>query len=621
MMRPVRAEIGSDAREQVTVWRDRTATRGDALRLPRLSPRLIDAALIVAGLVVLALVLLAHGVVPGQVGATDDAFLTQGAILCEHHLGLHALTSSCHAFGEPVGYPLLTNGPTIALGAIAMSLGASLNGAYLIASAVILVVALAGGYALARRLGVRRPVALWAAALYLLAPTTLGLIGFPGTGAGFDLLPCYALADLILLERLDRGRSRVLVAVLAAYVAVRVIALFMDGYSFVASIVVSLSLWLFYRHDLRAKRRWVELGVILAANGIAVLLYKLYQGGSYPLSPLPVFRTMGLDIHTLVAPTQVQWIPNAIGWTSDPTRLWGDGSNSAYNYIGIACVALAIAGVRSRFGPALLCAGVIALILALGPALKIDDVRPAGSLAANSAYAMPARAATFELPWGNLFTKIPGLNETRAPYRWFGVTRLMVLMLAALGIERGLRRDRLRILVLALAVLGTLELLPNFSALGRIYRAQNRVVRTLTDTVGQELRGLTHPGELVFFLNVDPSQDDFLVNYLAPYAGVRAFNAGGDKNEYLAMQRWPPQISALATSPVTPTAVQTALADQQVNVILAPLFDLHTAVFSWPPTAAERAQSLRSYRAIFKDPRLTVQRRRWMVSIRLRGSG
>ena len=94
-----------------------------------------------------------------------------------------------------------------------------------------------------------------------------------------------------------------------------------------------------------------RLGAILAANGIAVLLYKLYQGGAYPLSPLPVFRTVGLDIQTLVTPTQVQWIPNALGWTSDTTRLWGDGSNSAYDYIGIACVVLAIAGVRTASAP------------------------------------------------------------------------------------------------------------------------------------------------------------------------------------------------------------------------------------------------------------------------------
>lgn len=215
---------------------DSAPTRHGVLRLTAGPPSLTDAAMIVAGLGALVLVLLAHGVVPGQIGSTDDAYLTQGAILCEHHLGLQALTSSCHAFGQPLGYPLLTNGPTIALGAIAMRLGASLNGAYLIASAVIEIVALAGGYALARRLGVRRPVALWAAALYLLAPTTVGLIAFPGTGAGFDLLPCYALADLILLERLNQRRSRLLILVLAAYVAVRIFALFMDGYSFAASV-------------------------------------------------------------------------------------------------------------------------------------------------------------------------------------------------------------------------------------------------------------------------------------------------------------------------------------------------------------------------------------------------
>ena len=596
------------------------ATHRRAPRLTVRSPRLADAAMIVAGVGVLALVLLSHGVVPGQIGATDDAYLTQGAILCEHQLGLHALTNSCHAFAYPLGYPLLTNGPTIVLGTIAMRLGASLNGAYLIAQGVIDAVALAGGYALARRLGVRRPVALWAAGLYLLAPTVIGMLGFPGTNGGFDLLPCYALADLILLERLDRKRSWLLAVVIAGYAAVRVIALFMDGYSFVASMLVSVCLWLFYRGELRCKRRWIELGIILAANAFAVLLYKLYQGGSYPLSPLPVFRTMGLDVSTLVTPTEVQWVPKTIGWTVDPTRLWGDGTNSAYNYIGIACLVLAIPGVRSRFGPALLCAGVIALILALGPALKVDDVRPSGSTAANAAYAMPARAATWELPWGDLFTKIPGLNETRAPYRWFGVTRLALVMLAALGLERGLKRERMRYLVLGLAVLGTLELLPNFPSLGSTYRAQNRYVKTLTASVGHELRGLTRPGDIGFFLNVTPSQDDFLVNYLAPYAGLRTYNAGGDKNVNLAIAHWPGQIDALTTSPVTPKAVETALAQHEASVIFAPLFDLHTAVFSWPPTDAQRAQALRSYRAIFNDPRLRITRRRWIVAIRLRGS-
>jgi hypothetical protein len=192
-------------------------------------------------------------------------------------------------------------------------------------------------------------------------------------------------------------------------------------------------------------------------------------------------------------------------------------------------------------------------------------------------------------------------------------------MLAAVGLERGLRRERMRYLVLGLALLGSLELLPNFPSLGRTYRAQNGYVKTLTASVGHELRGLTRPGDIGFFLNVTPSQDDFLVNYLAPYAGLRTYNAGGDKNVSLAREHWPAQIAALAASPVTPGPVETALRDRQASVILAPLFDLHTAVLSWPPTGADRAQALRAYRPVLDDPRLRVQRRRWIVAIRLRG--
>lgn len=572
-------------------------------------------ALAAMSVVAFGVILIAHGLLPGEVKAGPDAYLTEGAILCEHGLGLHALTSSCHAYGEPVGFPLLINGPVIALGTIAMWLGAGVRAAYLASAIVIDLVALAGGYALARRLTMSRPVALWAAALYLISPTIVGLISFPGTFAGFELLPCYALADLVMLEALGGGRSRrTLAIVIGGYLAVRSIALFIDGYSFVASLIVTACFYTSWvpRQTVRS-RRWLPLGVILAANGVAVLIYTVYQPGTYPLSPLPVFRSMGLDVVSLVSPSGVQWLPSALGltWTHD---LWGL-TNNTFNYLAVGCLGLAVIGVRARFGGALAVAAVIALVLSLGPALKVNDGMPSS---ATSPYSMPASAATAELPWGSLFVKVPGVDETRATYRWFGVTRFGLVFVAALGLERLLRRRRWRIAVVAVATLATAELFPNLPALSRTYRATARQATRFNRTVVPELRSVTRPGERVFFLSYDGDHDDFLANYLSPLLHLRTFNAGGDKNSYISAQRWPAQVAALAPAQVPPAAVYAALASHEVDVVIAPYFELSDAASQWPPSAGVRARAQRTFAPIVRDSRLSVQRRSWLAAIRLR---
>ena len=71
-----------------------------------------------------------------------------------------------------------------------------------------------------------------------LSPTLVGLQGFGGTFAGYALLPAYAWLDLVVMDAV--GARRRLVPLLAAYVFVRTGALFMDGYSFIASGLVGV---------------------------------------------------------------------------------------------------------------------------------------------------------------------------------------------------------------------------------------------------------------------------------------------------------------------------------------------------------------------------------------------
>src|SRR5947208_1534138 len=81
--------------------------------------------------------------------------------------------------------------------------------------------------------------------------------------------------------------------------------------------------------------------VALGAQVVAVAVYRWYAPPIAGPDPIGAFRSMGLDLTTLVAPTQYVWGADLLGRASDHTQLWGDGTNSTYNYVGVLCAVLA----------------------------------------------------------------------------------------------------------------------------------------------------------------------------------------------------------------------------------------------------------------------------------------
>jgi hypothetical protein len=579
-----------------------------------------------AAVLVFGLVLLAHGLLPGYLNDQSSAYLTEGAIKCEHGLGLHIVSTRCHAYGNPLGYPLLINVPVIVLGAVLMWLpGIGASAAYFISLAVMDAIGLAGGYALARRLGARPSLALWAAGLYLVSPTLIGMRAFPGTFSGYCLLAAYALADLFVLDELTRPKSRRLALVLAGYALLRSAALFMDGYSFVVSALLSVCLWIAWawRRD-RGRRAWIALAVLVFANAFAYALYSVNTPGSFPQNPLALIRSMGLDVVSLVKPTDYLWFAQAGGFSWRAAGLWGDGTNTAYNYVGfvsVALAALALWKMRGRASLAVAAAGLIALVLSLGPALKVDskNISPSGRPTTITPYLMPPSQAVLEFPWDHVFTAVPGVKSMRASYRWFGLTRLALVMLAALGVEQLARRRELRWRAVALLAVAaaSVELLPNFPLILGLYRTNSRQMKQATSVLGAELRSLTKPGERVFFLNYDGTHNDFIVNYLAPFAGIRAYNAGGDKDAIFAESHWPPNVFSLAVPRVSANQVYNALRVGNLDVVILPYFHLRWTAYQWPPLAQDRTLSQRAFAPLLHDRRLSVQQRGWLSAIRL----
>jgi hypothetical protein len=580
----------------------------------------------VGGVVALGLVLLAHGALPGYINDQSTAYLTEGAIKCEHGLGLHMAITRCHAYGNPLGYPLLINVPVIILGAVLMWLpGVGAGTAYWLSLAIFDAVALAGGYGLGRRIGAGRALALWSAFVYLVSPTVIGMRAFPGTFSGYALLPIYALADLFLFDELVRPRSRRMALVVAAYAALRAFVLFMDGYSFVLSAVVSGCLWIAWSWRRgRGRRAWLPAAVLVAANVFAYVLYNINSPGAFPDNDLALLRSMGLDMVSLVKPTMYVWFAHIGGFSWNATGLWGDGTNVTYNYIGFVSVALAVLALwrtRERYALAFAAAGLLALVLSLGPALKVDsrDLTPSGRPGTLTPYLMPANQATAELPWDHLFTALPGIKSMRATYRWFGLTRLSLILLAALGIERLARRKHLRWRALAViaAVAATFELLPNYSFLLGYYRSNARQMDQATRVLGGELRALTKPGERVFFLNYDGTHNDFIVNYLAPFANLRAYNAGGDKDALFAEMHWPADVFKLAGARVAPAVVYDALKEGNLDAVILPYFHLRWTAYQWPPLAQDQSLAHRAFAPLLRDPRLRVEQRGWLATVRL----
>jgi hypothetical protein len=576
---------------------------------------------------IFAIVLVAHGFVPGMLNDLPTGFLTEGSMQCLHDLGLDALTTWCHAYGEPLGFPLLTGGPVVTLGAALMYLpGVGSSEAYLLAGACFDALALAGGYGLMRKLGSSKVVALSAAALYLVAPTVIGMQQFGGTFTGFALLPAYAFVDLVMIDAVRRRVGRGIALAIAGYAAVKTGSLFLDGYSFVAGNLVSALLWATWllRPDVARRAKTIGVAAFAAANVVALDAYLVYVPGTYAQDSLAIFRSMGLDLVTLVSPTEFVWPAAALNLTVDHQDLWGDGTNSAYNYAGFACIVLAIAYLagrpRDRSAVAIGVAGLVALVLSLGPSVKVDETRPAlAGPPSDESYLMPEELAA-DLPWGGLYTVIPGVDSMRATYRWFGVTRLALIVLAGLAVARLVRRPgRGRVVAVVLAGVAVVEIAPNLPLLTSHYREHRQDMREFQAAVAGDLHAATRRGERAFFLSSDGSHNDYLVNYMSPMAGLRTFNAGVDKNGALSAERWPAEIQAMASPGVTADDVAAALETGAAEVVIAPKFHLRWSSYAWPATAQQRAEAKEAFAPITADRRFRVDRYHWFSTIRSAG--
>jgi hypothetical protein len=569
-------------------------------------------------------ILAMYGFLPGMSQVPLTAIFGTGAIQCLHDQGISSLWTWCMSLGLPVGAPRLTGLPEVYFGWLVSYVpGVDAWTAHQVSKAACFTVAMLGGFLLLRRWGIARWIALGAVVAYLSSVSLVVLNGYPYTLVGYAMVPAFAWATLKSLDHFQAAR---VARALMMAVGLSLVMVFTEGYAFFGFVLVAGCLTLGWGVARVRAGCWREalLGVgswLAAMAGSAVLYAVWVPGDAYSTDvPLEYFGLLGVDLATLIAPSSRFLFPGALGIEPPRIEVWGDAVSANFlGYLtvvlGVVFLALVWRGRRQADHHAELLAigvaGVVALILSLGPTLRAGQV-DAG-----------LDASLLTLPTAWLYESVPGLSDMRATHRWLIISRLAVIFMAAAGLnlvwER--RRNGSWRSVAAVAVVGVFALLETAPSIrGVIGEREGSVdlVAHLRDGIVAEAGVLLHEDELVLML---PSVNDFLANYLVPMAGARSYNVGGDKNYYLSTGVWPADVLAARDHYYQPDAADyiCRTLNDSVEAVVLPYMDPYAGPLLRVPDVAAAEARTQFARSLAGDARFVADVGEWMVVVRSSG--
>lgn len=542
------------------------------------------AALWAAAIAGFAWTLFINGAVPGlatpTIGQAASVLGYAQAFADQHWYAIHA-----RSVGYPVPAAVATGLPLAWVAGWFLRIGLMGADAYASAMALWLAVAFWGACRLARVFGVSPWLSAIAAATWMSMPMVWGHQGYSSLACGMAMLPLYLWSAWQVSGMRERMGVRAVHSILP-FVALCVIALFMDGYTFMMFAVAASLIFVF--RFMTEPRRWrmtAEVAPIYVVGfGGAYVLYALFVGRSaFDPAPLDFFRGWALDITYAAKPTAGElWIWDLLGWgaTRDGTLDFGDASVWTTTFVlpllllAAACMFLP----TRRDGRVWLCVAIagVGLYMALGPSLKIGVTKPPGIQDAM----MPPSMGI--MPTGNAFitTHVPGFGSMRAAYRW---EALFVLGLWALVAWRVGRATRIRDCAWALAYVAVILLsIPDPSLQWMDYTTFRRDFGAIDRDVVKPMSVDLAPGSLVLFL---PITNDILAHYLAPRLHVTTYNVSGDKQLDISRAAWPARISAFrmgAFDEGDVPRVRDVLLQHEADAVVIPYFNGLNSAHVWP---------------------------------------
>jgi len=474
---------------------------------------------------------------------------------------------------------------------IFIRLGMSAIDAYTLMAALWLTVAFFSAYKIGRYLNVSPFLAILGALTWMTMPIIWAHSDYSMVSLGISLLSFYFLATLHLFPRninVERGLFSVIKKI-TCYFIVCVVAVFMDGYSFMMFAVGSVLLLVasFYRANKEGKIFLIRFSFPVHFVGIllAYLLYAFFIGKTqFEPSSIDAFRGWGLDVIFMLIPGRGgHWIMDLIGLSADRVEkdFWGDSSVWRTTF----CAPLILVAIFSVWklrcekkiflGFALV--AVFGTYMALGPSLKFNSKKP-------EEYAMtrlmPADQGIIPTGTSILSTNVPGFTGMRASYRWlalgvFGAWALSLLLLTA-------KQRTHKIYGGALLAVVTMLNLPNVP--GKLMGGINyrNSFFALEHDVIDNMREVVSPGDKLAFL---PWRNDFLVNYAASKLNAIAYNIGGDKNFEEARRHWPDTMRQFRMGAVDSgflDRIILLLGKKEADMVILPYIDTLSAAHRWP---------------------------------------
>lgn len=508
----------------------------------------------------------------------------------QHWYSLHA-----HAFGYPVSTPLATGLPLAWVAGWAVRCGAGAADAYSLAVAFWLAVGYFGAYRLARMCGTLAYLPALSAAAWMSMPMIWAHQGYSSLGLGLAMLPLYVSSSMAVLDaQAMRMPHRVRIAIW--FIVLCIVAIFMDGYTFVMFGVAAAILFasrLVKKNDSRTQLIRFA-GPIYALGFIAAFLaYSRYMGRSgFDPTSLDFFRGWALDLAFLAVPPSGEFVLwDWLGWARPRSEAlyFGDASVWTTTFAlplaaaGVCCMLFTSRRDARMWG--LLAVAVFGLYMALGPTVKLDSVKPQGI----SDQLMPAHLGL--IPTGNalLTEHLPGFRSMRASYRWEALFLLGMWGLIALKAGRSEPSRTWRWGLLYTVLIGSST--PHPLVLWNDYRSFHRDFASIDREVALPLAARVPAGSRVFFM---PYTNDVMANYLSPKLRIVSYNVGGDKQIEIARSQWPAQLRAFEMNRFDATDVpriRDALLDGVVDVVVVPYFNSLWAAHMWPCVAEARGYS------------------------------
>jgi hypothetical protein len=555
-----------------------------------------------------------------------------GPLPCEyigHPLGIDANVASSLIYG------------TWALTRLGIATSTALN--------LLGIVAIAGGVAglwyLVRRFGGTHVAAASAATLYFTAPLVLSHAGLYQLFLGFALLPV-PVALVVAATSTDGALvSLRRAAVVGSVVAAGLVLVYLDPYPWVVATTLAGSTVAGLGLVAAVRRHWSRVGlaaVLLVALAGPGLVFRSAEasGGLETEMPADFYRGMGVDVGVALVPTTSSTFGDLTSLGHEPWRssdFTGDGSQLGSSYLGIPLLAAACLGGlwlmqrarrRGDDRPLLVGAAVgaaICLVLSLGPSLKVldRDPTPRGEVITFGDYLMPPEDATLEWPWSSVFDHQP-LASMRATYRWQAGARVVLSLLAAVGIAMALRRRP--VLALVLGGLLLLDTTPRW-LWDRPERADAQgaeLDRFVEDMEAEFGGGRLVEDERVLFL---PAENDYLVQYIAPTFEVRTYNLSFDKAIAQIRPKQPAAIvEAIALTSdgeLTSEHLCSLFRDDLVDAVVFDHFSLRWDSYRWPPPDAAVAEDAAALdeSSLLETPGLVVDEGRLSVVTRAAADG